>query len=927
MPSSKHDLLTLHWSEGSGRNLAKNKNYAGHWATFKKKFASPLVTPEKRKAFDKLSKEAQDDLKKMAGWISGATFDGHWRNKKNLRDRDLMTLDIDYPFDGIIEMIDAGVFPVSHFVGLWHSSRRHTPDKPRIRGFFPLSRAVTADEYVAITRHFAYLIDKTMRTVDKVTFRPVQMMFLPTCSKDDRPHYYYHVQDGAGTEVLDVDAFLDEIEEVHGSWKDISKLPHHPDEGDSEFRQRAEKAEDPLEKRGPVGDFCRAYPDIEVAMEKFIPGFYTPGDEHSGNPRYSYRDATSSNGAIIYEGKFLYSFHGTDPCAEQLVNAFDLIRIHLFGEEDKDKDFEKVSDRPSYKKMIEFIKDDPGYRKAVAARKYAGLESFADIEEDESDEEETDDHDDPVEEGDQPDATGEPDGRAEWEAAFDGIEPEEPADEEPEKERVAPKRKFIKPPKGWFTKLLETNQDGNLVASLSNIKLILQFDKRFWGKIGFNEFTQRTVLLGTIDFGLKGMKPLVCKDPINGDPWQDHMDNALHVVFESPRGDEIPGYGVRVAVGDIRMAVDNVARTNGFHPIREYLTSLKWDGVPRAERLFIDYLGEADTPYAREVARMFLTAACYRVMTPGFKWDNMLIIQGGQGTRKSTFVNRLAGRAWFGELHARLDDFGRIAEQIGGAWLLEMPELAGFTKTDANHLKSFSRKVKDNWRMAYMQHIAELPRQFALVGTTNQDKVLKDDTGNRTYLMLRVHVNRIDTDKLERERDQIWAEAMTWHAAMRAATPEGDLPLEFRSEEAITEAVMRQNGARLESLTERLVREVLDWADTPITLHALRQEMGLGDVEEAFEASADQMVLRTSFREKDVREILFKQDKASFNPQTDAALQQVFHSLPNFGWRKAGERTNRRTRFGIKGIWFDREGPYGAEGYTEYDDFNAEDYV
>jgi len=994
MPSHKHNLITVRWSEGSGKNLAKTKNMSAHWPKFYKQFEKPFVTPEKRKAFDKMSKEQQDDLKKINGWVSGAQFEGKWRNKRNLLPRNLVTIDIDYAPDHILELIELGLIGVNMYVGLWHSSRRHTPKSPRVRGFFPLSREVTTDEYTAIVRHLGKLIDEDMKTVDPVSYRPAQMMFRPTCSVDDAKHYFFHLQSDDSHEVIDADDMLAEIDRRYGDWRDHACLPRHPDE--EKYRRRADKAEDPLEKQGPVGDLCRAYPDIEVGMEHFLEGVYTPGDTDG---RYTYAGATSSNGAVIYEGKFLYSHHGTDPVCDQLVNLWDLVRIHKFGDLDtKGDDYEHMRDRPSWKAMMDFVKRDPGYRDEQVARKFSAIhERFSEeVEADESDgdgsedggegesEPETDGetpssrrdnrgsgtrHDTrsrshertssangPRDRGDDDGESSSPDGDSDgdatddgWKSAFEGIEPEEgqPDDYDPFEDLVGsgPRQKassskarkartFDKPSSRWLTRLIDYTDNGEIKPTVTNIQTILRNDKRFWGKIAFNELNQNIVLLDDIDPGIPGLPKLRCADRFNGDRWQDHMSGILHLVLEAQHSDDIAGFGMRVGISDVEMALAAVARGNNFNPVTEHLLSLEGshDGEARAPTLFVDYFGEPDSPYVREVAMLALIASIDRAFNPGHKWDNMMIIEGPQGCRKSTFVHNLSpDPKWFGELHARLDDFGRIAEQVAGYWIIEMPELAGFTKTDANHLKSFTRKRKDDWRMAYGRHVTELPRRFSLWGTTNQSKVLKDDTGNRTYLMLKVLVPKIDTNKLTANVNQIWAEAMVAWRAAREAEPMGDLTLELKSDEAKAEALARQQTARLESHVERLVREALDWAEQPLPLKTLMEEMGIADrMDEKFEEGpGKRLVRRTCFREKDLRLHCFGLDKTTFNQQTDAAIQHVLEILPKNGWVKVGDRDHKKTRFGkqrdggITGIWWERtDAPGGAviRGYEFMED-------
>jgi putative DNA primase/helicase len=189
--------------------------------------------------------------------------------------------------------------------------------------------------------------------VDVVSSRRAQMMFLPTIS-EDQPFQFLHTE---GT-ILDPDEMFAWYEENHGNWRDLSALPLF--KGEDGIRQHADKAEDPTQKPGIIGDWCRAWP-IEDLIAQFLSDIYNDCTEHGAKPRYTFTGGTAANGAVVEDGgKFLYSHHGSDPVGEQLVNAWDLFRIHKFGALDEEVDVASVPimQRPSSAEMIKFAKAD-----------------------------------------------------------------------------------------------------------------------------------------------------------------------------------------------------------------------------------------------------------------------------------------------------------------------------------------------------------------------------------------------------------------------------------------------------------------------------------------------------------------------------------------------------------------------------------------
>jgi predicted P-loop ATPase len=209
-----------------------------------------------------------------------------------------------------------------------------------------------------------------------------------------------------------------------------------------------------------------------------------------------------------------------------------------------------------------------------------------------------------------------------------------------------------------------------------------------------------------------------------------------------------------------RDVTSNIARRNGFHPVRDYLSSIAWDQEPRIERWLIDYAGAPDTPYVRAVSRIVLVAACRRVRQPGAKYDEMLILETPlQGTEKSTALRILAfNDDWFTDDLPLGSDTRRFMESTAGKWIVEAGELKGMGRGDVSALKACLSRQRDEARMAYGHKNARVLRQFVIIGTTNETEgYLRDATGNRRFWPVRIE--RFDLARLRADRDQLWAEA------------------------------------------------------------------------------------------------------------------------------------------------------------------------
>ena len=294
-----------------------NSRMEKHWnlvemelSEFRDRISHTRRTAETMEQYRKLGKAKQDEIKDVGGFVLG-TLKGGRRKKDCVLTRSGLSLDMDYATEDIIDQIEM-FFSFQCYV---YSTHKHTPEKPRLRLIIPLSREVMPDEYCAVSRKVAEEIG--IELFDDTTYEPSRLMYWPSTSSDGE--FVFREITG---DLLDPDAVLAKYTDWHNTaeWP-VSKRQQ------TIVRRDMKKQADPLEKPGMVGAFCRAY-SITEAIDTFLTDVY----KHSAmSGRYDYIPADSQAGVVIYEDRFAYSHHATDPACGKLMNAFDVVRIHKFG--------------------------------------------------------------------------------------------------------------------------------------------------------------------------------------------------------------------------------------------------------------------------------------------------------------------------------------------------------------------------------------------------------------------------------------------------------------------------------------------------------------------------------------------------------------------------------------------------------------------
>ena len=341
--------MRIQIATGNSRMEKRWNNVEMELDEFIERISHTIRTAETVEQYMKMTKAKQDAIKDVGGYVAGRLKGGR-RKKDSVEYRTMIVEDMDHAVPGVIEQIEM----LQDYRCLIYSTHKHTPENPRYRLAIPLSRPVSPDEYVAIARKVAE--DIGIEMFDDTTYEPSRLMYWPSTSADGE----FIFRDIEG-EPLNPDDVLSRYKD----WRDSSEWPVSSRQQNIVQREMRKQA-DPLTKDGVIGAFCRTY-SIEDAISNFLPDVYQP----SAMPgRYDYIPADSQAGVVIYEGKFAYSHHATDPACGKLMNAFDMVRIHRYGElDEKAAEGTEASKLPSFTAMSDFAVNDENVKMTIAGER------------------------------------------------------------------------------------------------------------------------------------------------------------------------------------------------------------------------------------------------------------------------------------------------------------------------------------------------------------------------------------------------------------------------------------------------------------------------------------------------------------------------------------------------------------------------------
>ncbi|MGJ4169962.1 VapE domain-containing protein [Corynebacterium macclintockiae] len=688
-----------------------------------------------------IPKTQKDELKDNGGFVGGHIKNGR-RKKGNIYQRSFITLDIDNAPHNLTEQLKT-TWPFGWFAT---TTASHTPDTPRWRIFVWLHRDVTPDEYTAIARRIAEDANPGHTWFDHTTFEPERMMYWPAVCTDGE-----FLTDTSTKPELDPDTFLARYK----NWMDATTWPGTHTETIHQHQKQGTKVQDPREKPGLIGAFCRTY-TIHDAITTFLSDVYKPGTPKN---RYTYTHGSSANGLIVYDGGLhAYSQHATDPTNGTLVNAFDLVRIHKYGHlDDTSKPNTPVNKLPSYQAMTELIDNDGPTKLENARTQMAHAQEVFNTQ--------------PTNNN-----TGENDTAA---------------------------------PNTTWQAQLETKKDGTFTDTLNNWILIFTHDPKI-NHISYNEHSERLEVQDPSMLPWRQLKP----------GWTDNDDAQLRAYIART-------YNGLYAPNKMTDGLTACATARAFHPVRDFYNTLPpWDGTERLDTLLVDTLGADNTPYTRAVTRKTLVAAVRRTFHPGCKFDHVLTLVGPQGIGKSTIFATLAN-PWFSDALTITDMRDKTgAEKLAGNLIVEIAELAGMRKMDAETVKGFVSRTDDKYRPAYGRTVESHPRQGIIVGSTNATEgFLRDPTGNRRWWTINVTGNGTTrVQDLTRETiDQIWAEAKHYEQEGEKLYLEGDIAA--ASLDAQAEAVEADD--RVGIVAEYLDKPIPhNWDAIPLTMRRLFLDTG-----------------------------------------------------------------------------------------------------
>jgi putative DNA primase/helicase len=634
--------------------------------------------------------------KKEAGnYVLGRLESDGRRNNRTVVARSALTLDVDNPDGDFVYKMQSLTF-----LHIWHTTYSSTPENPRYRLIIPLDREISPAEYEAAAR--GVMDQMGMECFDPGSIEYARYMFMPSSQKPS----WFEWEEGPGNGIASAEELIALAPE---------SLAGLPPIRPSRWKQS------PFEMAGMVGEFNRAYEDLDELIEVYD----LPYDK-AGDKRWTLRGAIGSAAGVgeVAAGLW-YSHHGGDPAHGEAQTAFDLVRIHLFGELDEGvKSTTPVNRKPSHVRMTEVASKD---NKVIASMLSSLEEDFGKPD---------------------PPPTA-PTGQV------DSTDPDEDPEEDDEDA-----------PDDWRVKLA-FNRAGSVVDSLHNWDLIIHNDQDFQCIVR-NEMTNSI----EIDRDLS---------------WRAYRSNARSWVetdLQHLKNKIERRYRLKASKERVDEMVTLAAFDRKIDPVVDYLKGLdgRWDGRARVEECLP---GVKATTFTRLVARKSMVAAVARAMQPGVKWDHSLILFGDEGLGKSYWVDKMS-RGWTANLGDIRNKDTLIT--MDRTWIVMSDEGHSLKKADADAQKEFLTRTVDIYRAPYDRQVAEHPRRCVIWGSTNDDVFLRRQQGNRRFLIVHC-TERVDFDMLTPDYvDQVWAEAYAlWQKGERLYLDDTESSAAIEAREPFTE--------------------------------------------------------------------------------------------------------------------------------------------
>ncbi|MDR1240729.1 MAG: virulence-associated E family protein [Oscillospiraceae bacterium] len=717
-------------------------------------------TPESVSEYQKMSKSKKDAIKDVGGFVLGHLKNGVRRNN-TIHCRSAITLDADFPDPDFLKRLETDF----DYDAVLYSTHSHTNENPRYRLIVFTDRRLTPEEYTPVSRILANEIG--IDCFDDSTYEPSRLMYWPSTSFDGR--YIFKVFEG---KEISADLYLRKLggdnggidnrsnSKTNGDWRDCSLWPTSKRQSEIIKREIGRKQADPLLKEGVVGAFCRSF-NIHEAIENFLSDVYEPStngtwnSESNGicglNPeRYTYTPGECSSGLVVYDDKFAYSHHATDPAHGKLLNSFDLVRIHRFGE---------FKDKISFNKMYGFaVQNEKVKEELLKNCNDKAKEDFGD----------------------------------DFGYIFNSNNQNnsEIINLETDKNEVT-----NGPKDNSWKKLLELDKTGHIKETFGNYLLILNNDPNL-KNIAFNQMRDGVDVRGKVPW--QRIKP--GWNETDSVKLYEYLQHSYRLYSPNKSNHAVIAAASKRVFHPIKNYLESLPVWDGNKRVETLL--IEYFGAE--DNAYVKAVTRKTL--AAAIARIYSPGIKFDYMlvlngmTGLGKSAFFGKLAGKWFSDSLSFSDMAKGK--------------EAPEKIQGFWIIEIPELAGIRRTDVNNVKAFLSCRDDNYRACYGRVTESHPRQCIIVGSTNSESLgfLQDVTGNRRFWPVAVTgaCEKRGWDISDSDIPQIWAEAKEiWNKGERLFL---DSSLEQMAESAQKDALESdEREGFIREYLERLLPE--NWND------------------------------------------------------------------------------------------------------------------